>query len=119
MRDLLRCRRDVLFVENSLVLSGRPCRHTASAAVVADVIHSRVVVHDSTVIDVGDMSGTDVVHCAVISERAVVPPAAVVSGPAIPVAVIDAAIEPDMRPPVASVVSVVAADPTPISWRPQ
>jgi hypothetical protein len=83
----------------------------AAAAVVAD---AGIVVHDhGAVVDVGDVGGVDVVDRAVVHEAVMVPVAAVVAGTGISVAGGNAAVEADMRAPVAGVPAIEAAEEAP------
>ena len=117
VRGLLRGRRNVPLGHGRAFLGGRYCPHAAGAAVVADprIVNDRHVL----LVDVGDVGRAEIIDALVVGEPAIVPAAALVAGAAIAEAVIDAAVEADMRPPVADIEDVVAADPAPVWRRPQ
>jgi hypothetical protein len=111
-------RRNVLLACHGLFLRGRSRGSPARAAVEADISYSRVV-DDGFVVDVGDVHATEIVHGRVVSEDAVAPVAALVAGAHIAETVIDAAVESDMRPPIATVEDVHALTPAPIARGPE
>ena len=80
------------------LLRAGPHMHTAITAVVGNT----VVIHDhSAVVDVGDIGHADVVDRAVVVEAAALPVASFVAIAHIAIAVIHAAIEADVRTPIA------------------
>src|SRR5580658_7520535 len=91
---------------------------TTRAAVEAGVIHGGVV-HHRGVVDVGDVGGRYVGHGTVVVELSAPPLAAAESHAAVAEAVVDAAVEADMRTPIAPVPGVDAARPAPIAGCPQ
>jgi hypothetical protein len=101
-----------------LFLRGRSRRSPTSAAIEADVSYGRIV-DDGFVVDVGDVDAAEIIHGPVVSEDAASPIAALVAGAHIAEAIIDAAIESDMRPPIASMVNVDPVIPAPIARGPE
>src|SRR6202011_1033560 len=87
----------------------------AFSAVVAYVPH--VIDDHGLVVDIRHVC--DVVHGPVVEEDAVSPIASLITETAIPESVVDAAIKPDVRPPVAFVENKKAVAPTPPSWCPE
>jgi hypothetical protein len=77
------------------------------------------IVDDRSVVDIGDVHATEIVHGRVVSEDAAFPVAALVAGAPIAETVIDAAVESDMRPPIATVENVHAVMPAPIARGPE
>src|SRR5476651_1981237 len=74
--------------------------YPAGAAVVAHSIH-RDVIDDRLVVDVGDVRIADIGHRPVVIETVALPITPLVAAAAVPVTVIHAAIESDLRTPVA------------------
>jgi len=101
-----------------LFLRGRSRRSPTSAAIEADVSYGRIV-DDGFVVDVGDVDAAEIIHGPVVSEDAASPIAALVAGAHIAEAVIDAAVESDMRPPISGVPNIEAVPPAPIPWGPE
>jgi hypothetical protein len=114
---LLRRRRYVLLTGGGNLLRRRPHRGTAGTAIIAHV--GRVVDDDGLVVDVGDRRVRDVVDGAVVEESAAAPIATLVADAGIAVAIRDAPVEADFRPPIAFMKGIDAVVPAPISWRPQ
>jgi hypothetical protein len=95
----------------------RPYIEAASTTVVGDAV---VVVDDhSPVINIGDSSDIDPVDRAVVVEVVSVPIAAVVAVTGIPEAIIDPAVEADMRSPEATMKAITAAIEAPVARRPE
>src|SRR5271170_87335 len=90
-------------------------RQAALAAIEADTGYCHVVGDHRLVINIGDMRTADVVECGVIAECAVIPETAGIAGADIAEAVINTAIEPDMRSPVTPVPAIDAVVPPPIA----
>jgi hypothetical protein len=109
---------DVVLTHGNFFSSGRPGGDSASASVKADAVHAGVVDY-CPVVNVVNVGDVHVVHCAVVVEGAVVPVSALIADTPIAEAVIDAAIETDMRPPVAGVPDIEAFTPTPIARGPE
>src|SRR5215469_11269946 len=112
---MLRLRRDrgnMPFTFGRLLRGARSGRYSARAAVVADAIVG-IVVHHSDVVDVVNVSHVDIVHRAVVIELSVVPAPAFVAVTKVAPPVVDAAVEPNCRAPVASVEDISATAPTP------
>src|SRR5580658_6422179 len=74
---------------------------------------------DGPCISVVNYSHVYIVHARVVVKVAVGPPTAVIAGADITETVVDAAIETDLRSPVARVPEVRAVSPTPIAGRPE
>jgi hypothetical protein len=111
-------RRYMSLMRRSPVLSVRTCVDPTVPPVVADPVHGSVVDHRGviSVVTVGDVY---VIHRAVVLELSVVPTAAFIAPAAVAVAIIDPAIETDVRTPVALIESVSAVAPAPIAWGPE
>lgn len=110
---------EVPLICERLFLSGRPGSDTIRSAIEAGAV---VVVHYSGVVDVGVVNDCPVYihHSGVVGEGAATPFTAIEAGSTIPEAIVDAAVETDMRSPVPGVPSVDTSNaPTPISRRPQ
>src|SRR6202035_5262039 len=109
---------DVVFaVRRELCCIG--ARRDATAATVeADPIDGDVVDHRA-VVHVGDVGRVDVGDRAVVVELVAAPAAALIALAAIAEAVVDAAVEADVRAPVAAAPHIDAALPAPVSGRPQ
>ena len=107
-------------VRGRLLRRGRLGPDAASSAVIADVIH-RGVVNDGLVVDVGDMHAGvgDIVDGGVVEKVPALPIAAFIARAAVAEAVIDAAVEPDVRSPVAGVEHVCTAGKAPVAGRPK
>ena len=101
-----------------LFRSVRTCVHSTPAAVIADVVVGGVVDH-GFVVDVVNIRDVDVVHRAVVVEGSVVPISALIADAAITEAVVDAAVEADLRAPVAIIPGVGVATPAPITRSPE
>ncbi len=117
---LLRGRRHMVLMLVAGLLRARTSLYPAVTTIEARVIVDHRVVH----VDVLDVRVTD--HCPihihdrrVIREVTAIPPPAVEAGAAIPEAVVDAAVEADMRPPVAGVEDEGATSPAPVAGRPK
>src|SRR5262245_53560213 len=111
-------RRGVLIVGCGKLLSVGFSDRSALAAVEAHVRHSRVVDHRLGV-DVGDVHGADIDDSSVVHKDLAVPVPTLVAQTAVAIAIIDAAVEPDARPPIPGTPKVDAVVPGPISGRPQ
>jgi len=118
MLGLGRHRRLVLFVRPGFLLRSRASRHATPAAVEC---HVAVVVHDHRSVDVnvGDVDRVHTRHCAVVEESAAAPFAAKKSYAAVAESVVNAAIESDVRSPVAAMPQIDAVAPTPVTRSPQ
>src|SRR5450631_592052 len=79
---------------------GRLGSYPAGTAVVAHAIHGNVI-DDRLVVDVGDVRIADIGHRPVVIETVALPITPLVAAAAVPVTVIHAAIESDLRTPVA------------------
>ena len=114
--DLAGRRRDSALAHRGLLLRIGASVDAALAAVVAYAVI--VVHHDSPVIDVVDTRYVDVIHAAVVGEGAMIPVAAFITAARVPEAVVHAAVEADVRPPVTGVEDVGAAAPSPVPGSP-
>jgi len=96
----------------------RPIVQSAISAVVADV---RVVVdiRYAVVVNVAHYGHVHTRHRAVVVEVSPAPVAAFVAIAAVAISIIHAAVEPDVRTPVAVMPVIAAGVPTPVAWRPQ
>lgn len=94
----------------------RSGRNSAAATVIA---HPRVTIDDDiAIVDIVDHINIYICYRPVVAEGAVIPPPSVVAMPGVPVAIIDAAIEADVRSPIAGVETIVSISPIPVAGRP-
>src|SRR6266851_6564284 len=115
---LIHRRLHMLLTQRGLLLGVGAGLHAAGAAVVADAVV--VVVHDNgLVVDVVNVRDVDVVHGTVVGEGSVAPVAALIPDAAVAEAVVHAAVEADMRTPIACVEDVSAAAPSPVPGGPE
>jgi hypothetical protein len=91
----------------------------AAAAVVGDAVDGGVVDDDCAVIDVGDTRDVDVVDRAVVVEVATLPIAAMIAAAGVAEAVVDTAVEADVRAPEAAVKVIAAAEEAPVAGGPE
>src|SRR6516165_9973165 len=90
----------------------------ALAAIIGDAVDGDVV-HHVALIHVGDVRAAEIIDGTVVEELVVLPVAALVAAAGIAVAVIHAAIEADMRAPIAGMPHVIAArSPGPVARYP-
>ena len=101
-----------------LFLRGRSRGSPTSATIEADASYSRIV-DDGFVVDVRDVDAAEIIHGPVVSEDAVSPIAALIARTHIAEAIIDAAIESDMRSPISGVPNIEAVPPAPITRGPE
>src|SRR5450631_4553926 len=92
--------------------------YPAGTPVVAHSIH-RDVIDDRLVVDVGDVRIADIGHRPVVIEVVALPIAPLIAAAAVPVTVIHAAIESDLRTPVAHVPYEEATPITPVARSPK
>ena len=116
--------RIALFMEHRNLRRSRLRLHAAAPAIEAHavhhaVVHHHIVDHHVMHIHVVDRIYVHVVDCGVVEEVIVVPVPAVVSITGISVAVVDAAVEPDVQPPEPVMEAVISAHKSPVSRRPQ
>ena len=111
-------RRCVLFVRVSLFLRRRSPVYS-TRTVKAGAVDRRVVVDHRLVVNVVNFCHVHVVHRPVVEEIVSPPIPALVTFSAVPVAVIDPAIETDVRSPVTSVPYVHSVVPSPVTGCPQ
>jgi hypothetical protein len=111
-------RRCVLFVRVSLFLRRRSPVHS-TRTVKASSVDRRIVVDHCPVVNVVNFCHVYVIHCSVVEEIVSLPIPALITFSAIPVAVIDPAIETDVRSPVTSIPCVHSVVPPPITGCPQ
>jgi hypothetical protein len=100
-----------------LVLMVRCRRNTPCAAVVAHLVDGNVVDY-RLVVGVVDDRGVDIVDRGVVPEVVVFPATTFKTFAHIAAAVMDSAVEPDVRTPIAGVKQKRAAAPTPIPRSP-
>jgi hypothetical protein len=117
MLHLRRDRSAVRFVGPGLLLLRGTCRYSALTAVVG---HVGMIVYDhGLVIDIRDVGDIHVSHRPVIEEFAAAPFAAREAFAEVSEAVINAAIESDVRAPIAGIPKIDAIVPSPVSGGPQ
>src|SRR6516225_6628892 len=95
------------------------CIYAAVATVVAHACNVSRVVDDRGVVNVVDLRDVDVVHTAVVIEVVMIPTATFVTVAEVTESVIDATIETDHRPPIASRKNETLAVPGPVTRSPQ
>ena len=117
MLQLRRNCRDMLLVSGGF-LFGCGLRGDAAAATV-EAHAGRFIDDDGLFVDVGDRDTAEIVDRAIVGEHAIVPMTALVAQAGIAEAVIDAAVEADMRSPITGGPHVDAVAPAPIARRPQ
>ena len=118
MLGLHRGCRGVLLVGRSLFLSSRAGGNSTSAAVIADMVH-RGDVDYGFVVNIVNVRDVHIIHRGVVEEGAVIPISASVTDTAIAEAVVDAAIEADLRAPVAAIPGECIAAPAPVAGSPE
>src|SRR5271154_3732605 len=102
----------------SLLLLGIGLRSdTTRTAIEAGPQHSAS--HHRPAVHIADMRGADVHYGSVVEEMAAVPVATLKAVATKPKAVIDPAVEADMRSPVAGVPEISTSAPAPVARRPQ
>src|SRR5215469_9762077 len=107
----------MMFTAPHFLLAGRARIDATPAAVVADAVH-RDIINDGLVVDVNVRDG-HVVHRAVVVEVALSPVATFIAPAEIAKAIIHAAIETNVRSPIARVPYIHAVAPSPVSRCPQ
>src|SRR5579862_209200 len=105
------------FVFRGLLLPRRPCVDSALATVVAHTIFRPV--YDRFVIDVVNIDDIHIRHRPVIEEMIVIPSSACEAVSKVAKPVVDAAVESDVWPPIASMEHIHSVGPTPIGRGPQ
>ena len=110
-------RRDVFLILGRALRSGRLGFQSVCATHIADI--RAVTDHQRLFVDVRDMNRPEIVGRPVIGEVIAVPAPAVIAAAAVAIAVVDAAVEADLRPPITGIECVAAVDPAPIGRRPQ
>src|SRR5271169_4869011 len=91
---------------------------SALAAVIADTVN-RCVIDHRRVVNIVNVGDVDVVHRTVVIDLAVVPASAFVAMAEISVTVSDAAIEANLRPPIALMEKESVATPAPVRRSPE
>jgi len=111
--------RDMVLVLGRQFRRRGPRRDATGAAVIADIVDSGAV--DDRVVDVGVVNhgGVHIGDCGVVMEGAATPFASNKPYAAITEAIINSAIEADVRAPISSVPEVRASAPTPITRSPE
>jgi hypothetical protein len=115
MITLQRRRLEVMLMFRSQLVSGRSCLDTTRSV----ERHVHIVVDDRVVIYVGDVDAAHIHDRAVIEVSTTAPVTALKPNTTITEAVIDTAVEADVRAPVATVPRVNATAPAPVPGRPQ
>ena len=118
MLGLQLCWRPVLLTCRRLFCLRRTGGDSTSTAVIADMVYRRVVDY-GLVINIVNIRDVYVIHRAVVIEGSVIPIPSLITGTAIAVAVVDAAVEADLRTPVAAIPGVGVASPAPIARSPE
>src|SRR5580698_9440683 len=108
----------MLFMRGGFLLR-RGLGGDAATAAVETHPHIGLIHNDGLFVDVGNVHATEIIDGAIVGKHAVIPMAAFVSGAAVAEAVIDAAIEADMLPPITGAPDIDAVAPAPIAGRPQ
>ena len=98
---------EMAFMLPSHLVAARPRHDSASATVVADAVY-RHIIDDGPVVDV-DVGDGHVIYAAIVEKIAGMPVAAAVAHAKVAKAVINAAVEADVRAPIARVPGVKAA----------
>ena len=118
MLGLHRRWRPVLLVRRCLLCLGRTGSNAAGAAVVADMVHPRVVDH-GFVVNIANVRAAYIIYRAVVAEGPMIPISAFIAGTTITEAVSHAAIKAHMIAPVAVMPSVGIVAPAPITGSPE
>lgn len=115
MVELLCCRLDMVLVRGRLFLWRGPGLNTRSTIETGPVIHGSIINH--RIIDIGIVNhgSIDIHHSGIVTEVPPMPFPAYKSGSSITVAIVDAAIKADMRPPIAAVPAIAAAGIAPVA----
>ncbi len=117
MLHLIRSGLEVLLLREACFFRRGPRPDAPLSTVVG---HGGVVVHDhGAVVHIGDIHHVDVRDRAIVEEGATAPLAAAEAYAAIPKAVVDAAVEADVRSPVACVEAIEATFPAPVGGGPE
>ncbi len=108
----------MFFLRIGPILSRWSGGDSTCAAVVADAVYCRIVDHRGVVcvVNVGDVH---VIHRTVVFELSVIPATSFIALTAVAEAIIDPAIEADVRTPVAFIEGKGAAVPTPVTGGPE
>jgi hypothetical protein len=116
------CRRRVLFVRSDQFLGRGLVLNAVGSAVVGDVggVDDGCLLDNGPIdVDVGDNVDVHADNRGVVGEDAAIPPAARKANSHVAAAVVDAAVEADVRSPVPPMEGVSAAEPAPVTWGPQ
>jgi len=106
----------MFLMHGRLFRSGRAGRDSARASVITHVVYRDIIHCHGLIVDVGDVG--DIVHGSIVEESTVVPISALIAYPNVAKAIVNAAIESDVRPPIAFVKDKDAITPTPVTRRP-
>jgi len=109
--------RHVSLICRGFLLGGSTHLDAAGSAVEANTAFVAIVYF--FVVDIVDSLNVHVVHRTVIVKVSVVPTAAIITLAEVSKAVVNSAIEPDLRAPVAVIEKESAVSPTPIAWGPE
>ena len=112
-------RLDVLFSCGPLFLGALSRAHAAIAPVIAHAGRTVIVIGDPGVVGIVNDRHIDVVHRAIVSEAATFPASPEIANSHVTKAIIYAAIESDVRPPITSMPVIAAVPPTPVAWSPK
>src|SRR2546427_1638264 len=117
MLSLIRYRREMSLTSEPLLLPRRTRADATVAAVVADAVHGGAVDHGG-VVNIVNGGDVHIGHGAVVEKPAAFPASAVVTVAEVSVAVIDAAVETDLRTPIAVIENISVAEPSPVAGGP-
>src|ERR1700722_16028816 len=101
-----------------LFLWGRTPHNPTFPTVITNPVRHRIVA-DRSVVNVANDRDVHIIYRAIVKKLSSLPPATLETITEIAVAIIDSAVEPDLRTPVAIVVHKSVAAPTPISGGPE
>ena len=118
MLRLHRRRLNMLLIGGHLLLGAWPRRIPVGSAIIADVINRRVIDDDGLVINIDRRHRAKAVYGAVIEKRSALPIAALIANAAITKAIGNAAVEADVRAPIAGVKNINSIVEAPIGRGP-
>ena len=110
---------DVLFASSLTITRRFLGADTAIATVITDARVVYVIVGDAGVVGIVNDGHVDVIDGAVVSETIAIPAPAIVAFADVAVAVVNAAVESDVGPPIAGIPVIAATAPTPIARGPK
>src|SRR2546425_7002082 len=117
MLSLIRDRREMSLTRERLLLARRTRADATVAAVVADAVHGGAVDHGG-VVNIVNGGDVHIRHRAVVEKPAAFPASAVVAVAEVSEAVVDAAVETDLRTPITFIENKSVAEPGPVTGGP-